>query len=363
VTTTQFLQWFSSYAFQSALVIGVAAGLDRWSSASTAKTRVWMACFVSLLGLLAVGLLLPHAQWVNPWAAAPKTTVLAAAEAEQRIGTLVLRVWLFGVAVMAARLAIHFVRVQRFISSQPPVPADIDRGLRELVSPEALVAAGKPVAFYIGPEEMGPFCYQFHRPLVFLPASLLAGDPQELRHVLQHELTHLQTEHPLQLFLQKTTQCVLWFHPLVWVASGRANLVREFVCDDAAANGGASTAAYLRTLLGIVERQRRFTQSRLALGRSVSEVRIRAARLVAHHNSGCSQRQYPVAAATLVTACAASFLWLPTDPLMSNRSAFSPWPTWSAAALHVLELPVQDFQPFDARTKPHELVEEVHKLK
>lgn len=357
MTATQFLQWFSSYAFQSALVIGVAAGLDRWSSASTAKTRVWTACFVSLLGLLAVGLLLPHAQWVNPWTTAPKATVLAAAEAEQQIGTLVLRVWLFGVAVMAARLAIHFVRVQRFISSQPPVPADIDRGLRELVSPEALVAAGKPVAFYIGPEEMGPFCYQFHRPLVFLPASILAGDPQELRHVLQHELTHLQTEHPLQLFLQKTTQCVLWFHPLVWVASGRANLVREFVCDDAAANGGASTAAYLRTLLGIVERQQQFNLSSLALGRSVSEVRVRAARLVAQHKGVSPDLHIPVVAATVLAALAASFLWLPIDPFTSSRSVLSPWPTWSATTLHALDLPVRDFQTFHARDRTHELTE------
>jgi bla regulator protein blaR1 len=372
MTATQFLQWIASYSLQSALVIGVAAGLERWSSASTTKTRVWTACFVSLLGLLAVGLLLPHAQWSNPWTTASKATVLAAAGAQEQIGTLALRVWLFGVVVMAARLGIHFLRVQWFIDRQPRVPTEVDCNLRKMVAPEALVAAGKPVEFRIGPEEIGPFCYQFHRPLIFLPASLFESDSQELRHVLEHELTHLRTEHPLQLFLQKTAQCVLWFHPLVWVASGRANLVREFVCDDAASNGGASTAAYLRTLLAIVERQRQFNRNRLALGRSVSEVRIRAARLVARHNTAlhnialhngarhngaAPSLSIPVVAATMLTALAVSLLWLPIDPLTSSRSAVSPWPTWSAATLHALDMPVRDFQTFHTRDRAHELTE------
>jgi hypothetical protein len=111
-------------------------------------------------------------------------------------------------------------------------------------------------------------------------------------------------------------------------------------------------------LLGIVERQRRFSQSRLALGRSVSEVRIRAARLVARHNGVHLSRRLPVVAATLLTAFVASFLWLPIDPLTSSRGTFSPWPTWSAAALHALDMPVQDYQPFDTRTKTHELAED-----
>ncbi|QDV76082.1 M56 family metallopeptidase [Botrimarina mediterranea] len=358
MSAIQFLQWIASYAIQSALVIGVAAGLERWSSASTTKTRVWTACFVSLLGLLAVGLLLPHLQLSSPWTTASSATVLAAAGAEKELGTLVLWVWLFGVVVMVARLAIHFVLVQWFINRQPRVPTEVDRHLREMVTPETLVAAGKPVEFRIGPEEIGPFCYQFHRPHVFIPASLLESDSQELRHVLEHELTHLRTEHPLQLFLQKTTQCVLWFHPLVWVASNRANLIREFVCDDAASNGGAATAAYLRTLLAIVERQRQFKLSGLALGRSVSEVRVRAARLVAQHKGVSPDLRLPVVAPTMLAALAASLLWLPIDPFTSSRSILSPWPTWSAATLHALDLPVRDFQTFHQRYRTHELLED-----
>lgn len=358
MSAIQFLQWIASYAIQAALVIGVAAGLERWSSASTTKSRVWTACFVSLLGLLAAGLLLPHPQLSSPWATASSATVLAAAGAEKEIGTLVLWVWLFGVVVMVARLAIHFVRVQWFINRQARVPAEVDRHLREMVAPETLVAAKKPVEFRIGPEEIGPFCYQFHRPLVFIPASLLETDSQELRHVLEHELAHLSTEHPLQLFLQKTTQCVLWFHPLVWVASNRANLVREFVCDDAASKGGAATAAYLRTLLAIVERQQRFKLSGLALGRSVSEVRVRAARLVAQHKGMSPDLRIPAVTATLLTALAASLLWAPIDPFTSSRSLLSPWPTWSAAMLHALDLPVRDFQTFHQRDRAHEVLEE-----
>jgi hypothetical protein len=51
----------------------------------------------------------------------------------------------------------------------------------------------------------------------------------------------------------------------------------------------------------------------------------------------------------------ASQLWLPTNPLDSSQSLHSPWPTWSAATLHTLNVSVADYQPFDEQTQIHEL--------
>ncbi|TWT98160.1 Regulatory protein BlaR1 [Botrimarina colliarenosi] len=364
MTTPQWTQWLLSYALQASLVIGVAAALDRWTHAATAKSRLWTGCFVSLLGLLAVGLLAPHVQWASPWSAAPPNVVVSALEVEQTLGSVLLTVWAFGIAVMVSRGVIDFIRVQRFITRQPRVTSKQDLRIRSLIKPPSLLIDGRQVDLRVAPEELGPFCYQFHRPLVFVPESLLNGEADDdLRNVLIHEMTHLCTEHPMQVFLQKTTQCVLWFHPLVWMASGRAGIVREFVCDDAASDQGASTAAYLRTLLKVVEnRQRRFGAG-LTIGRSVSEVRLRAARLVANLSEPSGSGGRRAVAGVVVAAVVATLVWLPVDPLASPRSRMSPWPAWSASVLHGLGVPARDFSDFNGSTHVYELLHDAGEVR
>lgn len=358
MTPADWLQFLLSYAVQAALVIGVAFGLDRWAHrAATIQSRVWTACYVSLLGILVTGLLLPRLNWFHPWSEISPSGLLVAAEVEEVLGKVVLTVWLLGVAVVAIRCVIDFVRVQRFIAACPLATVGEHNRMGSLL-PEASFTQGKrPILVRVSPEDLGPFCYQFHEPLIFIPQSLIDGDNGELRHILDHELTHLRTEHPLQLCLQKMVQCVLWFHPLVWIAAGRTSLVREFVCDDAATHCQASTASYLRTLLRIVEQRSNVRGGLLTIGRSAGEVRRRAERLVQTLKTDTPALGFRPTLGVVLVAVIASQLWLPTNPLNSTRSRRSPWPTWSAAALHALDVSVVDFQPFDERTQLHELRE------
>ena len=65
----------------------------------------------------------------------------------------------------------------------------------------------------VSDEAEGPFCCQLHQPVIVLPRFLLEGSRDHLRHVLIHEVEHLATNHPLQLFITQLAQVVCWFHP------------------------------------------------------------------------------------------------------------------------------------------------------
>lgn len=52
-------------------------------------------------------------------------------------------------------------------------------------------------------------------------------------------------------------------------------------------------------------------------------------------------------------------IWLPTNAMASSRSDWSPWPTWTAKALHhSFDISVRDFEQFDERSQIHELLED-----
>jgi hypothetical protein len=52
---------------------------------------------------------------------------------------------------------------------------------------------------------------------------------------------------------------------------------------------------------------------------------------------------------------AVSQVWLPTDPMASSRSAYSPWPTWTAEVFHLFGYKLRDYEQFDRRAQPYEL--------
>jgi hypothetical protein len=180
--------------------------------------------------------------------------------------------------------------------------------------------------------------------------------------VLLHEIEHLRTNHPLQLFLQQLVQIVCWFHPMVWSAGWRASLTREFVCDDAAARNGENTAAYLRTLLHIAERcESTRHPSVIRFGRARTEIVVRAQRLVKLAKETVpAQRDQSFArrgtiALLLLATCLLTQVWLPIDALASSRSAYSPWPRWTATVFHSFGFNLRDYESFDRHVQEYEL--------
>lgn len=363
MTAAQWLEVLVSYSFQVLIVIAACKLIERATARTSDRCAVWNTCFFSVLVLGCAALLLPRLHLIQPWSRLQPHTLLTVSTAQAVIGKLFLAIWCIGASVSLIRWIARGHLLQRTLRRCEPLPAHVVQQLMGLTNPRA--TDGSLPAVLISDEADGPFCWQLHQPTVVLPRFLLEGNRDDLRHVLMHELEHLKTNHPFQLFLQHLVHVVCWFHPAVWNAGSWASLMREYTCDEAAAAQGADSAAYLRTLLHIAERcEQKRNASAIGFGRMPSEIVLRARRLVnmangtqpTSHRGGLGRKA--AAAILVVLTCLLCLVWIPCDPLASSRSAWSPWPSWTAKSLHCFGCSVRDYEQYDRRIQVYEILHE-----
>lgn len=369
MTSTQFLELAVSLSAQAALVVAATHWLGRLGRSERMRCRLWAGCFAVLLLLVLAGLLLPHPRLMQPWARVDSQTGAGLVRMELQLGRVLFLVWLVGAAVSLGLFVVRSCQAAWFLRTCKPVDPDAI-SLDDVTAEQQHLRAGssskKRIRLVSSALPAGPFCWQFHRPHIVLPEFLLGFDGDKLRFMISHELEHLRTGHPLQLFLQRLVEVLFWFHPLVWWASHRSALAREFACDDAAVNSPSDIAAYLRTLLAIVEHgtaETEQTPTSLAFGGGKNIIAERARRLVKIARSGPTggDRRLPVVVASLslvAAAFVAALVWLPVDVLASPRANWSPWPSWTSGVLHDFGVSARDFERYDHRFELHELLEE-----
>ncbi len=151
---------------------------------------------------------------------------------------VVVLLWGIGAALMSMRLMLGLAWVRRLGAAAAVRPIDpawsarlavLARrmGLRRL--PGLRVVEG--LAGLEGPATIGRW-----RPLILLPASLLAQLPVELvEALLAHELAHVRRLDYLANLLQSVVEVLLFYHPVVWWLSRRIRIEREQIADDLAA--------------------------------------------------------------------------------------------------------------------------------
>jgi beta-lactamase regulating signal transducer with metallopeptidase domain len=159
-----------------------------------------------------------------------------------RIGVVA---WLALAAVMAMRAMVGFVRLARVLRTSRPVAGEVLAGL-EL--PRAV--AVRSVA-----RALRPFCAWWGRPVVIVPANLLApGRRSQLRSVLRHELAHVRAGDPTLQLLLAVLAVPLAAHPLFWWLARDVRFHAELLADDAAA-AATGRERYARDLLDLAERK------------------------------------------------------------------------------------------------------------
>lgn len=363
MTSTQFLELVVSVSVQAAFVIIVAHWLGRLVNNERVQCQLWTICYVVLLMLLVVALLFPHPRLFHPWSSIDSQSAITLVTFEMQLGHALFLIWLTGAAISLLVFLIRAIQVNQFLKSCQLIDSN------QIISNETLGLSGAPLKqrfrLLTSTRLMTPFCSQFHHPYIVLPEYLLGFDQQNLNFVIRHELEHLKTGHPLQLFLQRLVEAIFWFHPMVWWASQQSALSREFACDEAAIESPAEIAMYLRTLLTIIEygsSQADDTPTPLAFGRGKSLTAKRARRLAQIAKNQDTSRRISVSgfmasvslfAIAVFTGC----VWIPVDVLASPRANWSPWPTWTAGALHDFGLSVHDFDAYNGRIELHELLE------
>lgn len=262
-------------AFQAAFVL-------RRASAS-ARYLVWTSTLATALALPLLSLCL------RPWnvplaavtAAIPQVHVVvdsqtspapgASAIAQPNRGAWwLIPLWLCGVAVVLARMAIGHARVQLSLRRSERIRDP--EWLRLLAERNFRIGLHRRVDLRRSSDTDVPLSYGLMRPVILLPSASEEWSADRRSVVLLHELIHVRRLDGLSCLISQLSGAVYWFHPLVWMAMSRFRQEQERSCDDAVVVAGTGQAAYAEHLVALA---RSLTSSRQSWSPALSMAETR----------------------------------------------------------------------------------------
>ena len=149
-------------------------------------------------------------------------------------------VWLGGAALMAVWFLLVNLQLRRKLRRALPVEA-----------------ADCPLPVFVTPELPSPCLCGAFRPKIYVTPAALT-DPDRLRHVLAHELTHYRHRDHWWALARCACLCLYWFDPLVWWAAALSRQDCELACDAGAIRrlGEGERLPYGRTLVAMIAQGR-----------------------------------------------------------------------------------------------------------
>jgi beta-lactamase regulating signal transducer with metallopeptidase domain len=213
--------------FASAVALAALALCAMLRASATVKYWIWVATtanFVLPAGALVDGLFAAHLASAKPLDGIGDAV---ADFSRSPLALAVFLVWLAGALAMLALLHVRLRSARSDAGSAAPARRPETPG-RE--------ARGVPVAYLPGAEF--PRVEGILRPRIVLPAGIeRLLTRRELEAVLAHEVAHARRRDNLIELAYQAGRCLLWFHPLMWVAGARLSLYRELSCDESVVRG------------------------------------------------------------------------------------------------------------------------------
>lgn len=141
--------------------------------------------------------------------------------------------WASGVATLFLRMAGGLWWVRRLQHRAWPDAGGHWQARADALASRLGLARGVRLRLFDGD---APLAIGWWRPMVLLPAALLARMPAGLLEaLLAHELAHIRRHDYLVNLLQAVVEALLFYHPVVWWLSRRIRHERELIADDLAA--------------------------------------------------------------------------------------------------------------------------------
>jgi bla regulator protein BlaR1 len=188
-------------------------------------------------------------------APAPSHKELAEMPSSPRV-TITWQAWLLVVwgAVVAGqitRLLWHRRRLKRLLRQATPAEGPLAESIREAAAQLALRRTPQALLTEL---DCSPFLCGIRQPLVVIPRTLPETlNTTELKHVLLHELAHVQRRDLVWGWIGEIARMVYFFHPAVRWLYYRLKLDQELACDQVAmAHSGKNAGEYASTLVRVV---------------------------------------------------------------------------------------------------------------
>jgi TonB family protein len=250
------------------LLLSVAAALALALRRASAASRhlVWTLALSATLILPALSLALPA--WNVPIfssfpslaagtrviisgnsAAVPLNPQISAASDawQSALPVWILFLWVVGLMLLVARMAVGEVRVRRLSPRSPLFQTSSASSILENAGRRLRVF--QAVELRTSTQIAIPFTRGIFRPAIILPEAAHEWSQRQLEFVLAHELAHVRRHDCLTQVLAQLACTLFWFHPLVWIAAAQMRKERECACDDVVLSVGHRATDYAEFLL------------------------------------------------------------------------------------------------------------------
>jgi len=316
------------FVWQGALLGCVVAVLLTLLRNARPETRYAIACLGLLLCLawpaVDLALLLTEGSAAGGGKVSSGSAVFAAAGPDaggllpwlgQNLGWIV-ALWASCAGALGLRMAVGLLWIGRAarLESRDPVWQDRLSRLAERCG------LGREVRLRVVEDLTSPITAGWWRPVVLVPASLVAGmPPQLLEALLAHELGHVRRHDYLVNLLQNVIETLLFYHPAVWWLSRRIRAEREQIADDFAARHLGDPR---RLALALSELEKlQFSRHHLAQAANGGDLMARIRRLLRPDVQALNWKA-AIPVLGLAVVCAAS-AHAPADRTTAAASAFS----------------------------------------
>jgi len=161
--------------------------------------------------------------------------------------------WLGGALGLLGLTLRSALAAWRLTQRARPAPADAQRTLERLASEMRMRGRVRLVVADV----RVPATWGLRGGTVILPESHPSWSAATLRHVLLHELAHVERRDCLSHLIGDVTRALRWYDPLTWLAVNRQRVESERACDDRVLEHGSAASAYAEDLLRLVRALRR----------------------------------------------------------------------------------------------------------
>ena len=237
-------------------------------------------------------------------------------------------VWIFVLGQVAGWISVGRLR-RRGVCCAP------ERWQKDLVRLRAQLRLSRPIRLLESSLADVPMVVGHIRPVILMPIGVLAGLPAgQIEAILLHELAHIRRYDYLVNVLQRSIECLLFYHPAVWWISRVIRAERENCCDDVVVSTSGNVQEYALALTTLEQNRWRGREPAMAASGGSLVKRIR--RLL--YPQGANSFWAPLFAAVILiaTAVVAFAVWpahplqqvSAAPPLQAGHAETSPYDKW-----------------------------------